>query len=376
MVAGGGGDGGSDTGGGGSSAQASAGGGGTGTQAQVSTGGGGQGASGATPSQGDTGGSGPPAQGGATTDSTGGGSSSTGDNSKDAAKKPPSSESAGIELPDRLGVFLSPIGDFGDKNPEFHHAGYDFSTVGFSLGADYRLNDWAVAGLGGGFSKDDDSIGTDGSRSQGSSFNITAYGTIQATDQIYIDGILTWATMNFDSKRLATPTGLFAYGNRDGEQLYGALSSGYEFDIDALTLAPYIRINLASAVLDRFAEHGAGSASLTVGQEDLTDLSTVIGFRGDYAISLEDGILSPHFRVELNHEFEGASHTTLDYADELQGPFFKFASDPVDRNNMTIGVGASYLTENALSITFDYEALLAYRNEQSHSFTIGVTRRF
>jgi uncharacterized protein YhjY with autotransporter beta-barrel domain len=312
--------------------------------------------------------------------SSGGGESGsgTGDSGKPAGKTPqkPAPEDTGIELPDRLGAFLTPLGNIGDKSAEYHHSGFDFQTVGFSLGADYRLNDWIVAGLGGGFSQDQDTIGSDGSRSDAHSFNITAYGTIQATDQIYVDGILTWATLNFDSKRLATTSGVFAYGDRDGEQLYGALSSGYEFDIGALTLAPYLRLNLASAVLNAFAEHGAGSASMTVGKETLTDLSTVFGFRGDYAISLEESILSPHFRVEFQHEFAGGSHTNLDYADQPTGPFYQFAADPVDRNNITVGVGASWLTENALAVTFDYEILLAYRNEQSHNFTVGVTRRF
>ncbi|HLY57742.1 MAG TPA: autotransporter domain-containing protein [Stellaceae bacterium] len=290
---------------------------------------------------------------------------------------PPSSGDTGEdELPDRLGIFFSPIGSFGDRSAEFNHSGFDFSTVGFSLGGDYRLNDWAVAGIGGGFTHDNDTIGNDGSTDVAHSFNITAYGTIQATDQLYFDGIVTWANLNFDSKRLATTSGLYAYGNRDGEEIYGAVTGGYEFDDGALSLAPYIRLNLASATLDPFVEHGAGTASLTIGHETLTDFSTVIGFRGDYAISMEDGILSPHFRLEYLHEFLGASHTNLDFADQPLGPFFKYGSDPTDRNNFTLGAGASWLTENALSISFDYEALLAYRSETNNTFTLSITRRF
>jgi uncharacterized protein YhjY with autotransporter beta-barrel domain len=291
---------------------------------------------------------------------------------------PPPAGPAGtpIELPDRVGGFATPIGNIGSQSPEYKHNGFDYATVGLSAGGDYRLNDWIIVGIGGGYTHDEDEIGSDGTRDTARSFNVTAYGTIQATDQIYIDSIVTWASLNFDTRRFVPSNGLYAYSNRDGDQLYGAVTGGYEFDDGPLTLAPYVRLNLATTVLDRFAESGAGTASLTVGNESLTDFSSVIGFRGDYAISLEDSVLSPHFRLEYLHEFLGGTHASADYVDQPLGLTSQFIGDPVDRNNFTLGIGFSWLTENALSITVDYEAQLGVRNEDGHSFTFGITRRF
>jgi uncharacterized protein YhjY with autotransporter beta-barrel domain len=303
---------------------------------------------------------------------------SPGDSAPKAKKPagPPPAEDEADELPDRWGGFINGTVDLGEKDPAYHHEGFGFNTDGISVGVDYRLTDWWVMGIGGGYSHDTDDIGTDGSRSIANGANVTLYGTMTPNDHLYFDGIISYGSLDFSSRRFAGYTGSYAYGSRDGEQLYGSLTGGYEMSDGPLTIAPYLRLNVANATLYGFTETGAGIASIKVGRQVMDDVSTVIGVHGDYAISLSDSILSPHFRIEYQHEFDGSSQTNLLYADQPMGPFYKFEADPVDRNYFTIGVGTSWLLEDALSFVVDYEALVGYHYEQSHTITFGVSKRF
>ena len=283
---------------------------------------------------------------------------------------------SGIELPDRLGIFVNGMVNLGDRNGTARANGFGFSTDGLSLGVDYRFSDAFVLGIGGGYASDSDTIGTDGTASNAEAYNVTLYGTYDPTDQIYIDGILTYGSLAYDSRRFTGTAGDFALGHRNGNQLYGAVTGGYELHDGSLSMAPYARLEVSSSQLDRFTETGGGIAGLIFNQQTLDTTTGILGFRADYAWSLEDAILSPHVRFEYEHEFAGANRTSILFADQPSGTAFGLQPDPVVRNYFTLGVGANYLMENGLSVFVDYEALLGFTNEASHTITFGVSKRF
>jgi uncharacterized protein YhjY with autotransporter beta-barrel domain len=279
-------------------------------------------------------------------------------------------------LPDRLGIFVNGLVNFGSRGSTASTTGFDFSTSGVSAGVDYRFSDDFILGIGGGYSGDTDNIGTDGSRSNATALNATIYGSYQATDKLYIDGIINYGSLGFDSRRLAGLTSQFTTSHRAGDNVYGALTAGYEMNDGALDIAPYVRLNISSATLNRFTESGGGIGALAFNAQSFDDISTVLGLRGEYAWSLEDAILSPHFRLEYQHEFAGSGQTSVLFADQPNSAAFGLPGDPVERNYFTVGIGANYLMENALSFFVDYEALLGYTNETSHTITFGVSKRF
>ncbi len=283
--------------------------------------------------------------------------------------------SADDELPDRLGVFVNGLVNVGSRGSTATSQGFGFSTSGISAGADYRFTDSFILGIGGGYSGDTDDIGTDGSKSTADAFNVTLYGTYQATDKLYVDGILAYGSLGFDSRRLSSLTDQFASGRRGGDDVYGAITAGYEMTDESVNIAPYVRLNASSATLNRFTETGGGIGALTYNAQAFSDFSTTLGIRADDAISLEDAILSPHFRFEYDHEFAGYGQTSVLFADQPNAAF-GLTPDPVVRNYFTVGLGANYLMENALSFFVDYEALLGYSHEQSHTITFGVSKRF
>jgi len=279
-----------------------------------------------------------------------------------------------IELPDRFGVFLNGNLALGQITGTGLRPDASPRTTSLSGGVDYRLAANTIIGLGGGFTANVTDIGN-GSKSTSNAYNLTAYGTTRPLDPVYIDGQLSYGRINFHSKRSPFPGAIIAHGNTSADQLWGSLTGGYEFDSGPYTFGPYLRIDGAHTRIDAFAETGAGVLNATYSGQTVDSLLSVLGFRGDRAFSSEYGIISPHLRIEYNHEFIGTSGANVGFANGAASGF-RVNGYPMSRNFWTLGGGVSFLTVNAISFFFDYDALVGYTNQTNHSFTLGGSARF
>jgi uncharacterized protein YhjY with autotransporter beta-barrel domain len=277
-----------------------------------------------------------------------------------------------IELPDRIGVFLN--GNLSLRQITGTNGVPNASprTTSVSGGVDYRLNAGTIVGLGAGYTGNTTDIGG-GSKSTSDAVNITAYGTTRPIDPVYIDAQASYTHLRFHSMR--DISGSAVYGDPDGNTFSASMTGGYEFDMGPYTFGPYLRAEGAHSVIQGFTETGSNTASVAVSGQTVDSVHSVIGFRGDRAISTDYGILSPHLRAEYLHEFIGASGATVGFANGAASGF-QVSGYPVSRNYFTLGLGASFLTVNAISVFIDYDALVGYSNQTNHSITAGASIRF
>ena len=289
-----------------------------------------------------------------------------------------------IELPDRVGVFLNGIVSVGDFNGTGSQYGSGLRNIGVSGGIDYRVTEKLILGIGGGYTASSTSIG-DGSKTTSDGFNLTLYGTGRPTDNIYIDALANIGWIDFTTDRISidrisffppTDIAATAAGAPNGTQFSGSLTGGYEFAVQSYTFGPYLRLNGSHTTLPAFSEQGAGIDDVSYNAQTVDSLAAVLGFRGDDAISTTHGILSPHLRIEYQHEFEGGSPVGVQFAANPTGPNFGMIQNQVSRNYVTLGGGASFLTEAALAAFVDYETILGYSHLTYHTFTIGISKRF
>jgi uncharacterized protein YhjY with autotransporter beta-barrel domain len=278
-----------------------------------------------------------------------------------------------IELPDRIGLFLN--GNLSLRQITGTNGVPDASprTTSVSGGVDYRLNAGTIIGIGGGYTGNTTDIGG-GSRSTSDAFNITTYGTTRPIDPVYIDAQASYTHLYFHSARDVSGS-TFVYGDPDGNTFSGSVTGGYEFDTGPYTFGPYLRAEGAHSAIQGFTETGSGAAAVAVSAQTVDSVHSVIGFRGDRAISTDYGILSPHLRAEYLHEFIGASGATVAFANGAASGF-QVSGYPVSRNYFTLGLGASFLTVSALSVFLDYDALVGYTHQTDHSITGGISIRF
>lgn len=280
-----------------------------------------------------------------------------------------------IELPDRVGIFLNGIASVGDFNGTGSQYGSGLRNLGVSAGIDYRFTKDLVLGIGGGYTASSVTIG-DGSKTTSDEYNLTLYGTDRPTDNIYIDGLANIGRIGFTTNRVVAATGAMAQGEPSGSQFSGSLTGGYEFAVRSYTFGPYLRLNGSHTTLPSFSEDGAGSYDVSYSAQTVDSLSGVLGVRGDDAISTAYGIFSPHLRVEYEHEFMGGNPVGVEFSDDSSGASLGMIQNQVSHNYVTIGGGASFLTEGALAAFVDYETILGYSHLTYHTFTIGITKRF
>ena len=254
--------------------------------------------------------------------------------------------------------------------------GFEFETTGLSGGVDYRLSRDLAIGVGLGYGHDDSDVGSNGSRSKGDSYTAAIYGSYLPAENFFIDGLLGYQWLSFDSKRYVTSTGDFAFGERDGEQWFASISAGGLFDVYDLHLSPYARLDIARATLDAFTERGDPSTALRYGEQDITTTTGSLGVTMRYDQPSSFGIVSPELRLEYQHDFEGDSAVTMNYADIFSGPTYRGFIDGLDRDRFIIGVGANIRTAQDFAIRVEYRGMLGSEGDTDHGVLLNVSKQY
>lgn len=169
----------------------------------------------------------------------------------------------------------------------------------------------------------------------------------------------------------------FADGERDGQQVFGSVSAGYDHRDDRLLLSPYGRLEAAWSRLDSFSETGAGVYNLVFGKQDASMVAGVLGLRARYAIPMPWGMLTPRGRVEYTHDFSGSSRASMGYADLSNGLPYGFDVDAVSHDYVSLGLGFDALFPNGWTIGFDYGATLGLDGDsQDQTLAMRLSARF
>ncbi|MDW5442299.1 putative Ig domain-containing protein [Polaromonas sp. SM01] len=267
--------------------------------------------------------------------------------------------------------------DYGRQDAKGQQADYKFSTSGLSLGVDYRLGDRATIGMGAGVSRGSTTIGNDGSKSSAGSTVAVVYGSLRPAKDVFIDGILGYGKLDFDTTRYITDGGGFATGTRQGDQIFGSLASGVEYRGASWLWSPYGRIERSSTKLDAYTETAPNLKALTYFKQTVRTTNGILGLRaeGRYAIAL--GLLMPRVRVEFNHRFEGTDEARLAYADlGPGGPVYVVRSNAQDFGNWTTGLGAKLVLRNGVALSLDFNTNINMSSGRSQSLTFGVNAPF
>ncbi|MEO4000559.1 IPT/TIG domain-containing protein [Mesorhizobium sp. CAU 1732] len=294
------------------------------------------------------------------------GSANDGGNAARNASNPPGNKKSG-----RLAVWTGGYVNFGSRDG--NGIDLDHTMVGVSAGMDYRFTPSFVGGVGLGFGRDATDIGGNGTESRAQALSAAIYGSYSPRPKVFLDGLLGYSRLDFDSSRYVTDTGDFAAGSRNGDQIFGSLVLGYEHRSGKFLLSPYGGLEGAWSQLGRFSETGAGLHNLTYDQMAASTLAGIAGLRFEYSVPTEWGMLKPRGRIEYSHDFAGSARTRLGYAD-LPG-LLPYSVDVEARSTDSIrlefGLDANILS-NGWLVGVDYGTALGLNDSSSLSHTIGV----
>ena len=296
-----------------------------------------------------------------------------------AGRTPTGTETAASSLPngDRLNVAPSRQGGEGGHSVGFWTAGSidwgrqdaegqrdnRFTTQGVSAGLDVRVSDQLIVGGGLGYGEDRTKIGDNGSLTEGSALTGALYASWRPAEALYIDGVIGFADLDFDSRRWVSglggqPSG-YAEGRRSGDLRFASAAFGRMIRREGWTSDLYARLDAREMTLDGFTETGGGLSALAWDALDQSSLSANLGASFRWSVdSRRYGRIMPSARLEWSHELEDLGLQGVRYADWAASPTYLVPLDAWSRNAINLDLGVEWSLTDRLMFSLGYRAML------------------
>jgi len=252
-------------------------------------------------------------------------------------------------LGDKWGLFVDGSIALGDRDPRSREPGFDFDSYGLTAGIDYRFDNGSVLGAALGYSRFDASVDRDGGGLETDAVSLQVFGSIDFSDNFYVDATAGYSMSDVDQVRVIDLTGIGTLGREiaradtDIEQFSGSLAANHRALLGAGWSAnTYASVYYADISIDAFAETGS-TLALSFEDQDLNSLLTSVGLRVSKPVSLRSGVLTPFADLSYEHEFEYDPFAidTRFVAAPVDGPGV-FVAAP-DRDFGTLAAGASWV---------------------------------
>ena len=305
----------------------------------------------------------------------------------------------GAPIWDKVGVFVTGGGSFGDKSKSGQITGYDFYTVGLTAGADYSVRDDLAVGGAVGYSYYNADFDTDQNNASGQDLDTNSvifslFGTYFPTEGFlaplegfFLDGMASFGWSFFDMSRHVVvpsnnpaeqPVNERANSDTTAFQYGFAGNVGYEFNVRQFTITPVGRVRYVKADIDGYEESGADPVNLKVGSQDATSLTTHLGASLGYALSTQYGVIEPTIRGEYVHEFENNDGGAgIRYASDPTGASaFDVITERPNRNYGIVGAALTGTFAGGWSAFTDFETVVDLGRFDVYTFRVGARRQF
>jgi outer membrane autotransporter protein len=255
----------------------------------------------------------------------------------------------------------------------------------FTLGMDYRSGGSI---LGGSIALRDARLdfGGHGERGglDGHTTTLSAYGSSYLVGNLYVDGILNYGYVSYDSTRriaydeFGSPIDRTALGTADGRTFSAGGSFGYDLASGGFTLTPSLSYFYIDARIDPFAERGAEGLNLAFSEQRYRSSSARVQLSSAYAISTRHGVLSPYMRAAFVKEFKDDVDTFgARFVDDPDaGAGVPVTVEALDNAYYRLGVGMSAQFQRDTSAYLDYQQVSGFQSVSFWSATLGLRRQF
>ncbi|CAF1549994.1 unnamed protein product, partial [Didymodactylos carnosus] len=285
----------------------------------------------------------------------------------------PTIQSAGDEVRQRSGVWVSPLYSQASQKMKNEISGYKLKASGGIIGIDYQISDNGF--IGGAYSRSQAIIshkGTKNGDKTKAKVNIfLLYGLQHLTDRWYLEGIISYAASkvkNNEGRRVLVGTEQ-ALGRYNTISYGGQLVSGYNYPIDNTDITPLIGLRYTKFKEGGYYETGTSYQNLTVKKRVYDKIEALVGMRASMNIKVEEQgkpmILVPELYGLINYDLKGKSRL-IDA--RLQGineplPAKAFKEAKIFFN---CGVGLTVKYNNAIEYGIKYNAIIANKYLAHH----------
>ena len=240
----------------------------------------------------------------------------------------------------------------GERKSRGNNDGYDFHSDGVTFGADTRVGKDVLLGVavGGGWSDTD--VGANGSTVDARQRALTVYGLWHASDALFLDGQLAVGRLDYDLRRWSGIADRMGIAQRDGSQVFGSLTFGYESSNASRRLTSYGRIDAGRTTLDAYRETGLGIYDLDYREQTFEQRSVAVGVEGSHNVKVDWARdVRPYWQLEYRNDFSQRSDAGINYVIAPADEDYRLSLKPWASSNWNVGFGADFAFGNGVIVT-------------------------
>jgi autotransporter-associated beta strand protein len=309
-----------------------------------------------------------------------------------------SKEMKAVVLPeDRWGAFITGVGEWVSVGDDFNARGYDLTTGGFTLGADYKVTPNLAVGIDAGYAGTAADL-NNGGRVFVNGGKLGLYATFFQNEQaaqmmskdaskdsskeaptpapslakgFYADVAVNGGYNSYDTRRDALQG--TARGSTDGGELNVLFGTGYDWKMGALSIGPTASFQYTYLGINSFSETGS-LAPLRFPTQHQDSLRTAFGMKASYDWKVGGVIVKPELRAAWQHEYGDSSYAME--SSFQSGGAFTVNGPLIGRDSLLVGAGFAVMWNERTSTYVYYDGELGRTRYDSQNVSGGIRLSF
>ena len=289
-----------------------------------------------------------------------------------APGRAPGSPDCALDWASSMAVWTAGSFQFGNMTPNGLTDANKFMSSGLTAGVDIRMTDKLIVGAALGFGADRTDVGSNGSRSDGTSFSGTLYASLRLFQPLFVDANVGYGLLNYNNNRWVTDDSTMVSGKRTGAYWFGGVTASLELGRDAVKFAPYARADFISATLGDYSEQGSSAELLSYNKMSFNATSGSVGLRGSIDIPTDFGMLTPNARLEYRQTMQSAYDQSLYYTDLGSGSASTLSTPAGTYGSTTGTLGVRLRASGGLSVELEYGLTRGTNSLQAQSLRAAL----
>jgi outer membrane autotransporter protein len=266
------------------------------------------------------------------------------------------------------------------RNNKFED-GYEAQLPTVTVGADYRINEWLLAGLALNYTNYDGTYDDSGGFDK-HIFGPLLYASFMPFQGAFANVILGYARQENHNNRLAgaSPENAAAplpFGHTSADysenQYTAGILAGYDQPFGNMTIGPRLGLSFSHEQFESLREEGDTGLELRYNNLDQTSVQSSLGVQASVGFETAYGVVVPQAAVAWVHEY--ANDDRYIDARLIEAPnaeSFKFQREPPARDWASIGLGVSALLPNGLQPFVQFATIQGNENFVVYGGTAGL----
>ncbi|MEO1783452.1 autotransporter domain-containing protein [Thermodesulfobium sp. 4217-1] len=270
--------------------------------------------------------------------------------------------------------YADPQVSWGSQDSTANETGYNFSIVGLTVGADYRLRKDLLVGVASGYAHTYAGFNNNMGNVQNETVPIILYASY-FPGKFYAFGSAGYTVNSFNTNRQISFINRTASGSTTGNMLNSYGEAGYNLRVGNVVITPMASLSYSSIWINGFDETGANSLDLQVGSQHAESLQFSPGVRLDSTVKYGKALVKYQLYANYAHEFANDSRNINASLAQVGIPF-NFQSQQLGRDFGIIGANINVYSGKNFSVHLDSNTEIGRNNYSASMVDAKLSFKF